>query len=587
MASPAEHVVGFPRESTPGDRRTLLTPTVACVLREAGFEVLTESGIGAGVFCDDAELTAQGVRFAEPEQVWSAPLVLRYKNTSPDDVARLRRGQSIGALFHAEGDPALLSALMASGVTAYSYEFVEENGGFPLAAPGGQIAGIQAVLQGAQALQTVHGGRGVLLAHIAGAIAPRVVVIGSGNVGSAAARTAAALGAHVTVLTHSQDSANRYLPHAPDRVRVAVNPGAALARAGRRRPGGRRDPDLHVRHPADDHQRRPTGDEDRCGDRGRDGRLRRGLPAHRRPAPATWRRTTRGPRRAARQARRAARAGAGDHDRRLHGHHCPVPGASGPHRPARRDRSGDHHRPDRPRWAADTSGVPPALRVPRDPGMTAPNATTDVVGSYARRARFARAETSAVRRPRLLDELLRAATHAAEIPCGTGHFLADYARAGAAVTLVDACPAMLDGAVEHAVDVGLPAARTFPRNAYLQQLPPLDEVDLVVAPNAAINQLACQSSLTETLAALRSAVARGVTMLAQVACTHPGGGVDTATFYDAARQHRVWFPDRWFAPGHAGGAVLRRRRQYRDGDPATRRVRLRQPHRAQRSHHNR
>lgn len=216
-------IIGFPRESTPGDRRTLLTPAVAGVLREAGFEVLAESGVGAGVFCEDSDLAARGVRFADPDEVWAAPLVLRYKNTSAGDLARLRPGQSIGALFHAEGDAALLSALAHTQVTAYSYEFVEEDGQFPLAAPGGEIAGIQAVLLGAQALQAVHGGRGVLLARITGATVPQVAVIGCGNVGSAAARIAAALGADVIVLARSEASANRYLAAAPQGVRVAVN----------------------------------------------------------------------------------------------------------------------------------------------------------------------------------------------------------------------------------------------------------------------------------------------------------------------------------------------------------------------------
>jgi alanine dehydrogenase len=36
MPSPTNHIIGFPRESTPGDRRTLLTPGVAGALREAG-----------------------------------------------------------------------------------------------------------------------------------------------------------------------------------------------------------------------------------------------------------------------------------------------------------------------------------------------------------------------------------------------------------------------------------------------------------------------------------------------------------------------------------------------------------------------
>lgn len=223
MPASTEPVIGFPRESSVGDRRTLLTPPVARVLAEAGFHVLAEPGIGAGVFCDDAELTAQGVKFAAPDQVWAAALVLRYKSGCPDELSRLRPGQSIGALFHAEGDPALLTALAASGGTAYSYEFLEEDGRFPMAAPGGEIAGIQSILYGAQALQTVQGGRGVLLAEVAGAVAPQVVVIGWGTVGAAAARTAAALGARVTVLARSENSAGRYLPDAPAGVRVAVN----------------------------------------------------------------------------------------------------------------------------------------------------------------------------------------------------------------------------------------------------------------------------------------------------------------------------------------------------------------------------
>lgn len=223
MLSSTRRVIGFPRESTPGDRRTLLTPAVAALLREAGFEVVTEAGVSAGVFGADDDLAVAGVRFAEPGEVWGAPLVLRYKNTDPDEVARLRPDQTIGALFHAEGDPALLSALISSGVTAYSYEFITENNGFPLAAPGGEIAGVQAVLHGALALQTVHNGRGVLLAKVNGAMAPRVVVIGCGHVGSAAASTAAALGAHVTVLARSEHSASRYRTTAPQSVRVAVN----------------------------------------------------------------------------------------------------------------------------------------------------------------------------------------------------------------------------------------------------------------------------------------------------------------------------------------------------------------------------
>ncbi|MGH3565799.1 MAG: NAD(P)-dependent oxidoreductase [Pseudonocardia sp.] len=222
MSIRPEPMIGFPRETGRGNRRTVLTPLVARALRAAGFALLAERGIGTGVFVDDADLAAVGVRFAETDAVWAAPLVLRYKSAAPDDLDRLQPGQAIGALFHAEGDPRLLNALTQRRVSAYSYEFVEADGRFPLAVPGGEIAGAQAILHGAHALQTAAG-RGVLLAGIRGARPPRVAVIGCGNVGVAAARTAAALGAHVTVLARADASAERYRTSAPPGVRIVVN----------------------------------------------------------------------------------------------------------------------------------------------------------------------------------------------------------------------------------------------------------------------------------------------------------------------------------------------------------------------------
>jgi len=134
----ADLTIGFPRESGT-ERRTILTPSVARALIAAGFGVITEPGIGGGVFTDDDEYAAVGTRFAGAAAVWSAPLVLRYKSPDPDDLKRLNPGQNIAALFHAEGDAALLTALKATGATAWSYEFLTEDGRFPLGRPGGQI----------------------------------------------------------------------------------------------------------------------------------------------------------------------------------------------------------------------------------------------------------------------------------------------------------------------------------------------------------------------------------------------------------------------------------------------------------------
>lgn len=222
MHTSTSPAIGFPRESGT-ERRTILTPHLARLLTASGFTVTAESGIGSGTYTDDGEYAAAGARIGDTDQAWAAPLVLRYKSPDPDALARLHPEQHIGALFHAEGDVRFLTALKACRATAWSYEFVAEGGRFPLGRPGGRIAGIQAVLAGAAALQS-PGGRGILLGNAGGGTdAANVVIIGSGNVGSAAAATAAALGASVTILTSGEPALASYRKTMPKGARALVN----------------------------------------------------------------------------------------------------------------------------------------------------------------------------------------------------------------------------------------------------------------------------------------------------------------------------------------------------------------------------
>jgi SAM-dependent methyltransferase len=185
----------------------------------------------------------------------------------------------------------------------------------------------------------------------------------------------------------------------------------------------------------------------------------------------------------------------------------------------------------------------------------------EVIGGYRQRARFAAAETRAVPPPRLLRGLLRTATHVAELPCGAGHFLSAYAERTTDVTLVDACEDMLALAVDQALAHGLPARRVTAHCALVQELSLPAGVDLVVMPNAALNQLASQFALSDLVAAVRDAVQDRVTVLAQVSCIQPNNSVDPSTFYDDRRPHGRWFPD-----AVLDGEVQRRRQQHRDGD---------------------
>jgi alanine dehydrogenase len=63
-----------------------------------------------------------------------------------------------------------------------------------------EVAGRMAVQEGAKYLEKQYGGRGVLLGGVPGVAPAHVVILGGGVVGSNAARIAAGLGAHVTIL---------------------------------------------------------------------------------------------------------------------------------------------------------------------------------------------------------------------------------------------------------------------------------------------------------------------------------------------------------------------------------------------------
>src|SRR5436305_6411615 len=73
-----------------------------------------------------------------------------------------------------------------------------------------EVAGRMAVPEGAKYLEKVYGGSGILLGGVPGVLPAEVLILGGGVVGANAAKMAAGLGAHVTLLCLSLDRL-RYL----------------------------------------------------------------------------------------------------------------------------------------------------------------------------------------------------------------------------------------------------------------------------------------------------------------------------------------------------------------------------------------
>jgi alanine dehydrogenase len=194
--------IGVPRETKVMELRVGLVPDGARELVEAGHEVLVERGAGEGSGFSDAAYAAAGARPVDTDEAWSgADLVVKVKEPQPDEVDRLRRGQTLFTYLHLAAAPELARALCDADVVAIAYETIQSpDGTFPVLAPMSEVAGRLAVQIGVNLLQRDRGGKGLLLGGVPGVLRGRVSVIGAGTVGINAVRVALALGAEVDVI---------------------------------------------------------------------------------------------------------------------------------------------------------------------------------------------------------------------------------------------------------------------------------------------------------------------------------------------------------------------------------------------------
>jgi alanine dehydrogenase len=223
-------LIGVPKETKDHEYRVGLTPGGAHALVSRGHEVRLEAGAGARVGFPDAAYERVGARIARhAREVWDTDMVVKVKELQPHEYGLVRRGQILFAYLHLAPEPALLDALLASGVAGVAYETVTDaSGGLPLLAPMSRIAGRLSIQFGAWALQMTNGGSGVLLSGVPGVPPARVVVIGAGAVGQGAIDIALGMGADVTVLDISVASLARIEERYRGRVKTCFSEALAL-----------------------------------------------------------------------------------------------------------------------------------------------------------------------------------------------------------------------------------------------------------------------------------------------------------------------------------------------------------------------
>nr|WP_295969872.1 alanine dehydrogenase [uncultured Bacillus sp.] len=194
--------IGIPKEIKNHEKRVAMTPAGVMHLVNKGHQVYVEKGAGLGsAFADEDYEAAGALLVASAHDAWAADMVMKVKEPLQSEYGYFREGLILFTYLHLAAEPELTKALLDQKVTGIAYETVQlSNGSLPLLTPMSEVAGRMAPQIGAQFLEKVYGGKGILLAGVPGVQRGKVTVIGGGVAGTNAAKIAIGLGAKVTLL---------------------------------------------------------------------------------------------------------------------------------------------------------------------------------------------------------------------------------------------------------------------------------------------------------------------------------------------------------------------------------------------------
>ncbi|WP_019669098.1 alanine dehydrogenase [Eudoraea adriatica] len=196
-------IIGVPKEIKNNESRVGMTPAGVFELVKNNHTVYIQSGAGEGSGFFDEDYKQAGAMILDTiGQVYAmAEMIVKVKEPIEEEYNYIQKGQLVFTYFHFASSESLTRTMIDSKAVCIAYETVEdEDGTLPLLTPMSEVAGRMAIQQGAKYLEKPVRGRGVLLGGVPGVAPGRVLVLGAGVVGTQAAKMAAGLGAHVTIL---------------------------------------------------------------------------------------------------------------------------------------------------------------------------------------------------------------------------------------------------------------------------------------------------------------------------------------------------------------------------------------------------
>ncbi len=196
--------IGILKETHFEEKRVALTPAGVKALVDRGHQVFIEKDAGSQSKFTNDEYEKVGARlvYSAEELINRSELILKVAPFTVDEANKLNPEQIVFSFLHLFMRRKVLEIFLEKKVTSIGFELVEDSkGNLPILSVMSEIAGQMSIQIAAQYLENRFDvSRGILLGGIAGVAPAAVVILGAGTVGTNAARTALAYGAHVIIL---------------------------------------------------------------------------------------------------------------------------------------------------------------------------------------------------------------------------------------------------------------------------------------------------------------------------------------------------------------------------------------------------
>lgn len=186
------------------ETRFLLTPEACGLITSSGISLKMETGAGVDISFSDESYADYGVEITERSEALKCEIVLSYAPVNRDDVMRMNEGATLLCMMdNTLFDKPLMQSLLEKKITLGCFDNMLSHNSIPVFSDIiDEINGRASIVYAQDYLSFLGGGKGVLLAGVAGITPCEILVIGDGTDVYAACYAGIQAGAYVTLMNN-------------------------------------------------------------------------------------------------------------------------------------------------------------------------------------------------------------------------------------------------------------------------------------------------------------------------------------------------------------------------------------------------